>query len=148
MNKRIRRLGIFLLVCYVALFAMLNYIQVYAADDLNNNDFNARGTLETLRQPRGTIETADGVVVARSVPVDDRFEFQREYPTDDLFGHVTGFFPINGRATGVERQYNDQLAGQTFEQELRSFAARTLPTLREHKKHIERADTASDDTDG
>lgn len=122
MNKRIRRLGIFLLVCYVALFAMLNYIQVYAADDLNNNDFNARGTLETLRQPRGTIETADGVVVARSVPVDDRFEFQREYPTDDLFGHVTGFFPINGRATGVERQYNDQLAGQTFEQELRSFA--------------------------
>jgi hypothetical protein len=25
-------------------------------------------------------------------------------------------------ATGVEREYNDQLAGQTFEQELRSFA--------------------------
>ena len=122
MNKRIRRLGIFLLACYIALFAMLNYIQVLEADSLNNNEFNARGTLETLRQPRGTIETADGVVVARSVPVDDRFEFQREYPTDDLFGHVTGFFPINGRATGVEREYNEQLAGQTFEQELRSFA--------------------------
>ena len=32
MNKRIRRLGIFLLGCYVALFAMLNYIQVLEAD--------------------------------------------------------------------------------------------------------------------
>ena len=122
MNKRIRRLGIFLLGCYVALFAMLNYIQVLEADDLNDNEFNARSTLENLRRPRGTIETADGVVVARSVPSDDRFEFQREYPEGDLFGHVTGFFPVNGNATGVERQYNDQLAGQTFEQELRSFA--------------------------
>lgn len=121
MNKRIRRLGIFLLVCYVALFGMLNYIQVYEADSLNGNEFNARGTLEDLRRPRGTVETADGVVVARSVPVDDRFEFQREYPEGDLFGHVTGFFPVNGRATGLEREYNDQLAGQTFEQELRSF---------------------------
>ena len=122
MNKRIRRLGIFLLACYVALFAMLNYIQVYEADSLNDNEFNARGTLETLRQPRGAVETADGVVVARSVPSNDRFEFQREYPEGDLFGHVTGFFPVNGRATGVEREYNDELAGQTFEQELRSFA--------------------------
>lgn len=122
MNKRIRRLGVFLLVCYVALFAMLNYIQVFAADSLNNNEFNARGTLENLRRPRGAVETADGVVVARSVPSNDRFEFQREYPEGDLFGHITGFFPVNGRATGVERSYNDELAGQTFEQELRSFA--------------------------
>ena len=121
MNKRIRRLGIFLLVCYVALFGMLNYIQVYEADSLNGNEFNARGTLEDLRRPRGTVETADGVVVARSVPVDDRFELQREYPEGDLFGQITGFFPVNGRATGVEQTYADELAGQTFEQELRSF---------------------------
>lgn len=122
MNKRIRRLGIFLLACYVALFAMLNYIQVLQADSLNDNEFNARGTFENLSRPRGTIETADGVVVARSVPVDDRIGLQREYPEGDLFGHITGFFPVNGRATGVEREYNEELAGQTFEQELRSFA--------------------------
>ena len=122
MNKRIRRLGIFLLVCYVALFAMLNYIQVLQADSLNDNEFNARSTFENLTRPRGTIETADGVVLARSVPSDDRFELQREYPEGDLFGHITGFFPVNGRATGVEREYDDELAGQTFEQELRSFA--------------------------
>lgn len=122
MNKRIRRLGIFLLACYVALFGMLNYIQVFEAESLNDNALNGRSTFENLRRERGTIETADGVVVARSVPVDDRFELQREYPEGDLFGHVTGFFPVNGRATGAELQYDDQLAGQTFEQELRSFA--------------------------
>src|SRR5688572_9898809 len=109
MNKRIVRLGIFLLVCYVALFVMLNWLQVFAADSLKNNEFNARATRENLARPRGTVETADGVVVARSVEVDDALEFQREYPEGALYGHITGFFPINGRARGIEDVYNDEL---------------------------------------
>ena len=43
-------------------------------------------------------------------------------PTGELFGHVTGFFSLEFGAEGLERSYNDELAGQTAEQELRSFA--------------------------
>ena len=122
MDKRIARLGAFLLVCYAALFGMLNYIQVFKAESLNDNPENRRAILRDFSGPRGTIETADGVVVARSVEVDDEFERQREYPAADLFAQITGYFSFAAGATGVERHYNDELAGQTAEQQLEGFA--------------------------
>jgi peptidoglycan glycosyltransferase len=121
-NKQIRHLGIFMVVLYVALFAMLNYVQVFAADKLNDHPTNIREVLRDFTQPRGTIATADGVVIARSVTVDDRFERQREYPEGELYAHTTGYFNFSFGADGVERSYNDELAGQTTEQEIRSFA--------------------------
>jgi peptidoglycan glycosyltransferase len=120
-NKQIRRLGLFMAALYVALFAMLNYVQVFAAGDLNDHPANIRGVLRDFTQPRGTIATADGVVIARSVPSDDRFELQREYPEGQLYAHTTGFFNFSFGADGLERSYNDELAGQTTEQEIRSW---------------------------
>lgn len=121
MNKQIRRLGVFMGVLYIALFAMLNYVQVFAADDLNAHPSNIRPVLRDFTQPRGSIATADGVVVARSVEVDSRFERQREYPEGERYAHTTGFFNFSFGAEGLERSYNDELAGQTTEQEIRSF---------------------------
>ena len=37
------------------------------------------------------------------------------YPTGELFGHVTGYFTFNFGADGVERAYNDELAGPSRE---------------------------------
>src|SRR5688572_16361463 len=122
MDKRIARLGAFLMVCYAALFVMLNYIQVFQAESLNDNPENRRAILRDFSGPRGTVETADGTVVARSVEVDDEFEQQREFPTGELFGHITGYFSFQAGATGLERYYNDELAGQTAEQQLEGFA--------------------------
>ena len=122
MNVRIRRLGVALLVAYVAVFAKLNYIQVFNAESLNEEPGNNREILRDFTEPRGTITSADGVLLARSVEVDDQFVRQREFPTGELFGHITGFFSLEFGAEGLERSYNDELAGQTAEQELRSFA--------------------------
>ena len=47
---------------------------------------------------------------------------QREYPTGDLFAGVGGYFSFVYGTDGVERQYNDVLAGQTPQQKLRGFA--------------------------
>lgn len=121
MNRQIRRLGLFLAALYVALFAMLNYVQVFAADDLNSHPANIRQVLRDFTQPRGSIATADGVVIARSVPSDDRFERQREYPEGQLYAHTTGYFNFSFGADGLERSYNDELAGQTAEQEIRAW---------------------------
>jgi peptidoglycan glycosyltransferase len=123
MNKQIRLLGLGLLVCYIALFAMLNYVQVFHAQALNDDPLNSRKIVRDFDQPRGQIIAADGTVLAKSVPSapGDPFALQRVYPTGDLFGHVTGYFNINFGATGVEEQYNDELSGQTVTQQYQTL---------------------------
>ncbi len=115
MNRQIRRLGIGLLVLYVALFVQLNVIQVLRANAYNEHPENTRAIIRDFSRPRGQILSAEGAVLARSVPVDSPFKLQREYPEGELFAHVTGYFSLNAGADGVERTYNDALAGRTGE---------------------------------
>lgn len=122
MNRQIRRLGAALIACYVALFGMLTYWQVIAAEELQANPANLRGIIRDFNQPRGTIETADGVLLARTVESgSDRFPYQRQYLEPERYAHLTGWFSLELGAAGIEQQYNDELAGRTFEQRLSSF---------------------------
>lgn len=122
MNKQIRRLGAGLIACYIAVFAMLNYWQVLKAEELRNNPDNTRGVLRDFNQPRGTIETADGVLLARTVQTDGgEFQFQRQYLEPERYAHLTGWFSLELGASGIEQQYNDELAGNTLEQRIRGF---------------------------
>jgi len=121
MDRSIRRLGGFLILLFCALFAQLNYIQVFRADDLNTKTGNDRPVVAAFARPRGTMATADGVLLARSVPSDDRFQYQREYPEGDLYAALTGYFSYVYGATGLERAYNEELAGRTARQQVRSI---------------------------
>lgn len=123
MNKQIVRLGTGLVVCYVALFVMVNYVQVVRADDLNDHPRNTRAAVRDFDRNRGRILTADGVELAVTEPAapGSRFEHQRVYPTGDLFAHVTGFLSFEFGADGAERAFTDQLAGEDFEIEYRTL---------------------------
>jgi peptidoglycan glycosyltransferase len=121
-NKQLRRLGLGLIACFAVLFLQLNYLQVVKADSYNNDPRNDRKIVRDFSRPRGVIVTADGTIVAQSVASNDHFELQRLYPTGDLFAGVGGYFSFVYGADGVERQYNDVLAGQTPQQKLRGFA--------------------------
>ncbi|HVF33243.1 MAG TPA: penicillin-binding protein 2 [Acidimicrobiales bacterium] len=112
MNRQIRRVGIVLMGLFVLLFLQLNYLQVVRRDALADDPRNTRVAVRDFSRARGQILSADGTVLAKSVPSDDQFERQREYPTGDLFGHVTGFFSFTYGRTGVERSYGDELAGR------------------------------------
>src|SRR3712207_2469910 len=114
MSAQIRRLGIALMVLFAALFAQLNYVQVVRADKLAEDPRNTRQATKDLSRARGTIQTADGVVVARSVPVDSQFERLRQYPEGPLFAHVTGYFSFTFGTDGVERTYAGELSGRDF----------------------------------
>lgn len=115
MTKQIRQLGVALMVCFAVLFIQLNRLAVIDASKLNGNAYNTRDSLRDFAHARGNIVTADGVVIATSVPTDDAFKFQRQYPEGPLFAGITGFFARDQRNSGVEETYNDQLAGRTLD---------------------------------
>ncbi len=113
MNRQIRKLGIVMLVIYSALFIQLNMVQLIKADKYSANPANRREILRDFGKPRGQILAADGTVIARSVPDGGSFPFRREYPMGDLFAHVAGYYSFSFGSEGIERFYNDDLAGRT-----------------------------------
>ena len=117
MNKQIRKLAAALLVLYVALFVQLNVLQVGRKEALDSHPQNNRQTVRDFNRPRGPIVTADGVVVARSVPIlGGQFKYQREYPTGDLFTNVSGYYTYSFGSTSLEKTKNDVLMGDTVAQ--------------------------------
>jgi peptidoglycan glycosyltransferase len=114
-ERRIRWLGLFLLLCFVLLFLQLNKVQVVDANQLANAPGNPRVVERNRDQPRGSILSADGTVLAQSVvsPLYSSTcgcqKYERQYPTDSLFEDVVGYdSPIDGM-TGVEAEYNQYL---------------------------------------
>ena len=124
MNKQIRRLAAGLIVCYVLLFVQLNRLQVVQRDELATKPQNNRAVLRDFDKPRGNLVTADGVVIASSIPSppDDTFKYQRQYPTGDLFANVSGYYTYAFGATKLEKKYTEVLTGRTNEQQIRSIA--------------------------
>lgn len=121
MNRQIRRLGVAMLVLFGALFVQLNIVQVLRADEYERKPDNTRAVLRDYLRPRGQIVSADGTVLARSVEVEGEQELEREYPEHDLFGHITGYFSLRYNKDGVERTYNDELAGRGSVESVESF---------------------------
>ncbi len=121
MNKQVRRLSIALLICFTVLFVQLNVMQIVKADDYNSRADNTREIVRDFSRPRGQILSADGRILADSVPSGDKYDYLRVYPTGDLFGQVTGYFSFLYGTEGVERQYNDVLAGRTDGQRLQGL---------------------------
>ncbi len=120
MDRSIQRLGIFLMGLFFVLFVQLNYIQVFRASDLNTKPGNSRPVDLAFSRPRGTVSTADGVVISRSVPISDRKKFQREFPEGEKYAAITGYFNYSFGATGLESAYNDELSGRTAKQQVKS----------------------------
>jgi len=116
MEKRIRRLGIFMVLCFIALFIQLNNIQVIKASSLANNPQNPRVVAVQLSQPRGDVLSADGVNLATSVTAKSGlYKYRRVYNpnTAPLFAQIVGYDTIFGTRTGVEAEYNAYLQSHT-----------------------------------
>lgn len=114
MNRQIRQLGYFLTVLFIVLFLQMNNLHVLQAAKLSGDPRNNRDAVRDFSSPRGVIQTADGKVIATSVPADDEYKQLRQYPMGPLFGHLTGFFSFNYGNEGLERIYNKDLAGRTY----------------------------------
>lgn len=140
MNRKVRGLAVVLIACFVALFVQVNVLQVGQMScpgpaapftsagcrtNLSNDPTNNRKIVRDFNQPRGTVTTADGVVIAKSVASSnprDQLKLQRVFPLGTLYGQITGYYNFNFGASGIEREYNDYLAGQTAKQQIKSFS--------------------------
>jgi penicillin-binding protein A len=110
MNRELKRVSIFVLLLFLALFVSTTVIQAVAADTLTADSRNTRTLYESYQVERGPI-LVSGNPIASSTPSDDNYKWQRSYANGPLYAPVTGFFPVNGEPTGIEGSFNDYLSG-------------------------------------
>jgi peptidoglycan glycosyltransferase len=109
-NAPLRRVGVVVLVLFALLFANLNWVQAYKADEYRNSDYNGRVQVAEYERERGVIE-AGRTALATSKPTDGELKYIRQYPADEAYAHVVGYNPVNLAATGIERTEDEFLAG-------------------------------------
>ncbi|HEY2430240.1 MAG TPA: penicillin-binding protein 2 [Acidimicrobiales bacterium] len=114
MNRSIRAVGVVIMVLFAAMVVQLTNLQVVQARRLNHDPRNTRQAVADFSRPRGAIQTADGVVVAQSVPSKDQYKYQRVYPKGLEYAFITGYLSFRYGSEGVEHQYADQLAGRNL----------------------------------
>jgi peptidoglycan glycosyltransferase len=110
MNKPIRTMAIVCLALFLALMVNSTYLQYLQADDLNSRNDNKRVRDAEFSRERGAI-LVRGNSVAESVPVDDQFEFQRQYPQPLKYAHLTGYYSYTYGRSAVELTQNEILSG-------------------------------------
>ena len=107
MGRRIGWLGIFITLCFVALFVQLNNVQVVQAKAEADNPHNPRIVFQKYAQPKGLIEAADGTVLAKSVPTHANtiYKYTRTYPQGGLYSQIVGYDSLIYGSSGVEASY-------------------------------------------
>ncbi|MDA3936726.1 MAG: FtsW/RodA/SpoVE family cell cycle protein [Actinomycetota bacterium] len=109
LSSRLLRVTIALSLLMAALIINLTWLQVAQAPALAANPANTRNLTAGLNSPRGSIVSADAVVLAQSVLEGDTY--RREYPLGSTASHVLGYFStIHGR-TGIEAAMTETLSG-------------------------------------
>jgi len=129
MGRRIRWLGVVLIMCFGLVIVQLTNIQFGRAAHLRTD----RAVAINKANPdnfRGTILAADGTPLAESVPNpakgtgpgDNPHDYIRQYPYGPLFSGVVGYSSFYYGTGGVESVYNNELT-------LHSQPARTVTQL-------------------
>ena len=114
MNAPIIRLYAFFALLFGILVFATSWWSVFKSKELRENTANRRPLLAEERIKRGTIRSADGKVLARSVKI-NKDRYGRRYPTGNQFAHAIGYsFTSIGRS-GLEQFRNDPLTGRRTE---------------------------------
>lgn len=115
MNRELKRVTVVALAMFLTLFVSSTIIQYAQAENLAADPRNSRTLYASYSVERGPI-LVGGDPIAYSQPSDDDYRFQRVYANGALFAPITGYIPVNGEATGLERSLNDELSGRSESQ--------------------------------
>lgn len=110
MNAPLRRVGVVVIVLFGLLFANLNWVQAYKADEYRTSPYNGRVQVDEYKRKRGNIE-AGGTALATNKETSGELKYLRTYPKGEMYAHVLGYKPVNLGAIGIEHSENEFLAG-------------------------------------
>ncbi|MEI6687977.1 MAG: penicillin-binding protein 2 [Thermoleophilia bacterium] len=115
MNRRISNLFVVTTIALLALIGMTTYWQVWARGSLEARQANVRMVYRDLAIDRGSIATADGIVLAESKPgkLDGRTVYTRTYPEGGLAAQLVGYSNLLAGRSGLERSLDPELSGST-----------------------------------
>ncbi len=113
MNRSIHRVYMVILVAFALLAVFLAWWQVVRAGSLARREDNPYLYERERMVDRGRIITADGKLLARSVPAKSggRTVFRRIYPNGAMAPHVVGYASPQLGQSGVEAAFNRYLGG-------------------------------------
>jgi len=123
MNRQLRRVGAVVLLMFVALLCSSTIIQVFSVDQLSADPRNVRVLDDSYSAERGQILDADGNVLAKSVPSNDVYKYQRVYTNPAVYADVTGYFTFNQANPGIEGALNSYLSGSANDQFLSNLSS-------------------------
>ncbi|MET0126983.1 MAG: hypothetical protein ABW249_00205, partial [Solirubrobacterales bacterium] len=117
MNRQIIRVYVLVLLLFGLLVYFTSKWAVFDADALQDRDQNRRPLIEEQQVPRGSITSADGVLIAESKPEGGGAHpvYVRDYPQGSLFGNPVGFSFVTRGQSGIESAENDLLSGEKNE---------------------------------
>jgi peptidoglycan glycosyltransferase len=120
-GRRIRWLGVVMLLCFGLVIVQLVNIQFVRAKALANSPYNPRVSTLKYDNLRGNIYASDGTLLAQSVKATSGlYHYMRVYPHGPLFAGITGYDSLEYGTAGIEYQYNQYL--QTHSQAPQNFS--------------------------
>jgi peptidoglycan glycosyltransferase len=121
-NQPIRRVALFCFLLIASLLVSSNYLQVVNADSYKSRDGNRRNVLDAFAFPRGRIVTADGTVIADSIPSGGiQYKYQRQYPLGSVYANITGYKSIYYGGTDIEFTLDKFLQGTDSSESVANF---------------------------
>ncbi|WP_333618844.1 penicillin-binding transpeptidase domain-containing protein [Dietzia sp.] len=131
MNRAIRRVSVAAAIMVILLLLQLTNVQVFQANSLRQDPRNSRMLLDEYSRQRGQI-TADGQVLAVSVPAEGQIPWQRQYPDPDSvpFSPVVGYYSLQYSTAGLESTQDAFLNGsddRLWTERLRGFLSGRTP---------------------
>jgi len=111
MDRRVRVLALFSLVCFGLLFLQLNNLQVRQAGRLQHSPDEQQTTVSSWDLPRGDIIASNGAVLAYSTKTNSDIVYQRHYTNGPLYADVTGAYDaaLESNQYGIEAYYQNSL---------------------------------------
>ena len=115
MGRRIRWVGVTMVLCFALVIVQLVNIQYRKAPALASSPNNPRVAALRFDNPRGTITASDGTLLAQSVKATSgQYQYMRVYPAGDvpqgnIYAGILGYDSIFFGTSGIEYEYNHYL---------------------------------------